>query len=54
MVQEPNKKKIEVLCVGIAVIDVFGKRAELESSLMGRGLLSYAARKSQKVLGSLD
>ena len=36
------------------VIEVFGKRAESENSLMGRGLLSYAARKSQKVLDSLD
>lgn len=36
------------------VIEVFGKRAESEVSLMGRGILSHAVRKSQKALASLD
>jgi glyoxylase-like metal-dependent hydrolase (beta-lactamase superfamily II) len=36
------------------VIDVFGKRAEAESSLMGRGLLSHAVRKAEKALADLD
>ncbi|MBW1687429.1 MAG: MBL fold metallo-hydrolase [Deltaproteobacteria bacterium] len=36
------------------VIDVFGKRAETEISLMGRGLLSHAVRKAEKALADLD
>jgi glyoxylase-like metal-dependent hydrolase (beta-lactamase superfamily II) len=36
------------------VIDVFGKRAEAEISLMGRGLLSHAVRKAQQALADLD
>jgi glyoxylase-like metal-dependent hydrolase (beta-lactamase superfamily II) len=36
------------------VIDVFGKRAEGEISLMGRGLLSHAVRKAEKALADLD
>jgi glyoxylase-like metal-dependent hydrolase (beta-lactamase superfamily II) len=36
------------------VIDVFGKRAETEISLMGRGLLSHAVRKAEQALANLD
>jgi hypothetical protein len=36
------------------VIDVFGKRAEAEISLMGRGLLSHAVRRAEKALATLD
>jgi len=36
------------------VIDVFKNRAEDEISLMGRGILSHAARKSEKALALLD
>ena len=36
------------------VIDVFGKRAETEISLMGRGLLSHAVRKAEQALADLD
>ena len=35
-------------------IEVFSKRAESEISLMGRGILSHAVRKSQKALAALD
>jgi glyoxylase-like metal-dependent hydrolase (beta-lactamase superfamily II) len=38
----------------LCVIDVFGARAEQETSLMGRGILSHAARKSEKALVLLD
>ena len=36
------------------VIDVFSKRAESEISLMGRGILTHAVRKSQKALAALS
>jgi glyoxylase-like metal-dependent hydrolase (beta-lactamase superfamily II) len=36
------------------VIEVFGKRAESEIALMGRGLLSHAVRKAEKALAALD
>jgi glyoxylase-like metal-dependent hydrolase (beta-lactamase superfamily II) len=36
------------------VIEVFNKRAATEISLMGRGILSHAARKSEKALAALD
>jgi glyoxylase-like metal-dependent hydrolase (beta-lactamase superfamily II) len=36
------------------VIDVFKARAESEISLMGRGILSHAVRKSEKALAVLD
>jgi alkyl sulfatase BDS1-like metallo-beta-lactamase superfamily hydrolase len=36
------------------VIEVFGKRAESEIALMGRGLLSHAVRKAEKALSALD
>jgi hypothetical protein len=36
------------------VIDVFKSRAEDEISLMGRGILSHAARKSEKALARLN
>jgi glyoxylase-like metal-dependent hydrolase (beta-lactamase superfamily II) len=35
-------------------IDVFGKRAEGEISLMGRGILSHAVRRAEKALAALD
>lgn len=36
------------------VIDVFGKRAQAEISLMGRGILSHAVRRAEKALAALD
>jgi glyoxylase-like metal-dependent hydrolase (beta-lactamase superfamily II) len=36
------------------VIDVFGKRAESEIALMGRGILSHAVRKAQEALEVTD
>ncbi len=36
------------------VIDVFTKRAEGEIALMGRGLLSHAARNAEKAIAALD
>ena len=36
------------------VIDVFTKRAEGEISLMGRGLLSHAARRAEKAIAALN
>jgi alkyl sulfatase BDS1-like metallo-beta-lactamase superfamily hydrolase len=36
------------------VIDVFGRRADAEISLMGRGILSHAVRKAGRALAALD